>query len=281
MANNINKIKKSEIHSIFQRLIKNDNNALEELYTKYNKIVINIAFSILKNREIADEISQAVFVKLLQLPKEKLPTKSELNWLYTVTKNQAIEYLRKQKDTLNIDDYEIEKENNELDGIIDIDTYNDLMKCLTISEREIVSLKVLSNFTFKEIGQILNIPIGTVQWKYYKAIHTLKLSISNLLLFVISFSIYVTYKSKVIKSNEKSNTTGNAHHNSTSIVDSINPSEIIGSTDSITSTSSISSITNGIEIGLISITSIFLILAIFFGIIFAKHQQKRKQKTSK
>ncbi len=155
------------------------------------------------------------------------------------------------------------------------------MKCLTISEREIVSLKVLSNFTFKEIGQILNIPIGTVQWKYYKAIHTLKMSISNLLLFIISFSIYVTYKSKVIKSNEKSNTTGNAHHNSTSIVDSINPSEIIGSTDSITSTSSISSITNGIEIGLISITGIFLILAIFFGIIFAKHQQKRKQKTSK
>ena len=35
--------------------------AIEELYAKYQKLVINISFSILKDKNIAEEISQTIF----------------------------------------------------------------------------------------------------------------------------------------------------------------------------------------------------------------------------
>ena len=46
-------------------------------------------------------------------------------------------------------------------------------------------------------------------------------------------------------------------------------------------TKSESSLANSKELGLVSVCTIFLILTIIFGIIFAKFQQKRKKKTSK
>ena len=41
-------------------------------------------------------------------------------------------------------------------------------------EREIVDMKVLSEMTFKEISEILQIPMGTVTWRYQAAIKKLR-----------------------------------------------------------------------------------------------------------
>lgn len=40
---------------------------------------------------------------------------------------------------------------------------------------EIVSLKILSNLTFAEIGKLLGESTNTVKWRYYKAIYALKI----------------------------------------------------------------------------------------------------------
>ena len=46
----------------------------------------------------------------------------------------------------------------------------------TLSEEEsnIITLKVLYDYSFKEIGEELNMSIGQIQAKYYKAINKLK-----------------------------------------------------------------------------------------------------------
>ncbi len=72
---------------------------------------------------------------------------------------------------------------------------------LNDKEREIISLKILGNFSFEEIGKILNKPIGTIKWKYYKSIHTLKILLSNLGMFVLSFiSSIIVFKNGAKKS---------------------------------------------------------------------------------
>lgn len=273
-------LNKAEIHNIFRKIKNGEKEAIEELYVKYQKLVINISFSIVKDKTVAEEITQIVFLKIIQLPKEKLPIQKELNWLYSVTKNQSIEFLRQKRNMLDIDVYEIEDTNNEINEVIDSETFNNLINCLDDIEKEIVSLKILANFTFKEIGQILEIPTGTVQWKYYKSINTLKILLSNLLMFIISFSLYLHSKNSTIENDGEQTGKDNQLHNS-GLIDSMNPSAMQGSAD--TSTSSIQSINlqNSIEIGLFGLSSIFLVITIIFGIIFAKHQQKRHKKSSK
>lgn len=187
------KINKQELHSIFEGIINNEDLKFKELYEKYYFLVEAIAFSILKNKEVCEDISQEVFTKIFNLPKEQLPTKNEASWLYTVTKNEAIAYLRKQKNALNIEDvYNIEKEDEYLNDVISKDSYNRIIKRLNEKEQAIVSLKVMGDLSFREIGNVLDMPTGTVQWKYYKAIHLLRAVFSNLAVFIITISLYIT-----------------------------------------------------------------------------------------
>ena len=95
-------------------------------------------------------------------------------------------------------------------------------------------------------------------------------------MFIITFLLYVGTKKTEIDSD---NTINNNYPGDTSI-DSILPGGI-------TTDSSSTGIQSNIipadvkEIGLFSISSIFLILTIIFGIILAKCQQKRHKKSSK
>lgn len=277
----MNDLNKAEIHNIFQKIKNGNKEAIEELYAKYQKLVINISFSIVKDKDIAEEISQMLFFKIMQLPTEKIPNINELSWLYAITKNQTIDYLRKQHNDIDIDTlYGIPDNDNKINEIIDRDTYNRMIDGLEEKEKEIVSLKVLTNFTFKEIGLILDMPTATVQWKYYKSVHTLKILLSNLSMFIITSLLYI--KSRTNKIEEKADVTNSTKQNEHQSIDSIAPSSIDGfATESTTATIQSSLFSNKIEISLFSVSAIFLILTIVFGIIFAKNQQKRHHKTSK
>lgn len=184
------KINKKELHEIFQNLRKKDQNAYNKLYEKYYNLVYAIVFSILKNKDDSEDITHEIFTKIYKLDVNKLPTNNESSWLFTVSKNECYLYLRKSKPNINIEEiYEIPESSNDIDKIIDIEYYNKLIKGLKEDEKLIVSLKVLSNFTFSKISQVMNIPIGTVQWKYYNAINSLKISVSSLVGAVIAFVI--------------------------------------------------------------------------------------------
>ena len=181
---------RKELKSIFLKIKKDDKKGIEELYSKYHKMVYGIAFSILKNKEDAEDIMQIVFAKIQELDKTKLPEDKEMTWLYTLTKNEALNYLKKKKEELSLDTiYEIENKNNEIDEKIDSIEFNRLIRKLNKKEQEIISLKILSDFSFQEISELLNEPVGTVKWRYYKSLHSIKAMLGSFAMFVITFTI--------------------------------------------------------------------------------------------
>lgn len=285
------KIKAKELKELFNQIKSNDDTAFEEFYTKYNKLIYKIAFSILKNKSDAEDITQIVFEKIYSMDKENLPKKNETSWIYSVTKNETLNYFKSNRNNINLDDiYEIEDNNQEISKIIDQENYKRLISKLNDNEKEIISLKIISNFSFEEIGKILNMPTGTVKWRYYKAINTLKLLLSNLTMFIISFisSIYALKSTKKIISpiqeenvieniviaadgNQKQqyekseNTQQNSKEEiNTTIIEETNENEV-----------------NYPAIGLMGISTVFLMLTIIFSIIFAKYQLKLKKNLSK
>lgn len=183
-------INEKELEKIFLELKQGNKENFEEFYKKYNKLVYKIAFSILKNRENSEDVVQDVFKKIYLLESNKLPDKGYISWIYSVTKNQSLMALRKNKNNIDLDlIYEIEDENNEIENLIDKEKYNKLISNLNEKEREIVSLKVLANMPFKDISKVLNEPVGTVKWRYYKSINNLKILIANLGMFILTFII--------------------------------------------------------------------------------------------
>lgn len=285
------KINVKELKNLFEKIKNNNNTAFEELYSKYSKLIYKIVYSILKNKSDAEDVMQLVFEKIYSMYKENLPTKNETSWIYSVTKNETLNYFKSNRNNINLDDiYEIEDNNQEISKIIDQENYNRLISKLNDNEKEIISLKIISNFSFEEIGKILNMPTGTVKWRYYKAINTLKLLLSNLTMFIISFisSIYALKSTKKIISpiqeenvieniviaadeNQKQqyekseNTQQNSQEEiNTTIIEETNENEV-----------------NYPAIGLMGISTVFLMLTIIFSIIFAKYQLKLKENLSK
>lgn len=285
------KINVKELKNLFAKIKNNNNTAFEELYSKYSKLIYKIAYSILKNKSDAEDVMQLVFEKIYSMDKENLPTKNETSWIYSVTKNETLNYFKSNRNNINLDDiYEIEDNNQEISKIIDQENYNRLISKLNDNEKEIISLKIISNFSFEEIGKILNMPTGTVKWRYYKAIKTLRLLLSNLTMFIISFisSIYALKSTKKIISpiqeenvieniviaadeNQKQqyekseNTQQNSQEEiNTTIIEETNENEV-----------------NYPAIGLMGISTVFLMLTIIFSIIFAKYQLKLKKNLSK
>ena len=191
---------KEKLEELIKEMKQGNNQSMQELYEKYKSLVFGIAFSILKNREDSEDIVQIVFLKIFRLEKEKLSTNNAATWFYEVTRNETLNFLKSKKEEFNIDElYYITSENKELNEIIEIDSYNKIIAKLPIKEQEIVSLKILSGLSFKEISMILGIPIGTVQWRYYKGLHTLRLLLSNLSMFIIMVMAFVLKKLPVRK----------------------------------------------------------------------------------
>lgn len=154
------KINTNELHQIFVNLRENREKSFNELYEKYGKLIYAISFSILKNKENSEDIMQIVFTKIYKLENSKLPEANETSWLYTLTKNEALNYIKKQRNTVNLDDIiDIPYEDNELQKIIDKDSYNRIIEKLDEKEREIINLKVLGDMKFKDISKLLDMPI--------------------------------------------------------------------------------------------------------------------------
>lgn len=179
------------LEEIFNKLKSCDNKEnFKLLYNNYNNLVYKIAFTVLKNKDDSEDIVQVVFSKIYSLPKDKLPTKHILSWIYSVTKNESISLLRKKKNNMSIEEvYDIPDENDEINNSINKIEFKNLISKLDETEKEIISLKVISGLTFDEISKLLNKPIGTIKWKYYKSIYTLRLLLSNLGMFIVTFVI--------------------------------------------------------------------------------------------
>lgn len=147
---------KNEINKLFKEFKSGKKEVLEQIYNKYQKVIYGIAFSILKDNDNAEDIVQSVFIKLHTLDKSKLPENNITCWIYTLTKNETLQFLRNQKNNIDLDSiYDLEDTNNEINKLIDKETYNKLISKLSTKEKEVISLKILSNLSFEQISEIL------------------------------------------------------------------------------------------------------------------------------
>ncbi len=289
---------KNNLHVAMQNVIENKEQNFEIFYKECKDYAFKIAFCIIKNKEDSEDIVQNLFLKIYKLPKEKLPTKNEASWLYSVVKNETLNYIKQKRKDINIDDLQIYKDDEGISNLINEASYKELMKKLNSEEELIVKLKTESNFTFKEIAKILGKNENTVKWKYYSAIHTLKLFITNLCLFAICLSVVKLLDKNVCEEQNSSQSNEmdwtDSFIKNTTITDSaitedekqeyennINESQNSEDLNETTRTVENASLNTTTKLPLYFLSILFLVFAIIFLIKFVKYQLKRKNKLSK
>lgn len=297
---------KELVHEDFIKLKANKEEYFDKFYNKNYDLVYRICYSILKDRENSEDITQNIFVKIYKMPIEKFPMEYESSWLYTVSKNEALQFIRSNKNSMLSDENleNIESDNNEIDDVINNKNYEEIIKKLNKKQEQIVSLKIVSNFTFKEIGEIMSMPTATVQWHYYSSIKHLKLALSNFAIFLFCFVVGLGVlksdesEQKTKKENISSEENDNNELNGGSDKITIESTEsknntsghkdvesVIESVDNYSSTldgtTNIGINESNLHIGIFCISGIFLVTSIIFTILFVKSKQKLNKKTSK
>lgn len=295
-------MKKEE--EIFELLKTNRKLGIEELYKNYSKLVFGVIYSILKNTDETEDVLQNVFIKIFKLDNEKLPTKSHLSWLYSVAKNETINYIKKHSKEKNFENlYEISDNDTEIEKVLDKEYFNNLIKNLPQKQQEILSLKIVSNLSFKEIANILNMKIPAVQWHYYKSLNTIKLLLGNVITIFVGAFLYiktkglnernepeqeendsVKEKDEIAIDEGKSIDESYSINQSTELQEEHNRSDsYTGKNDTIEITAQAtgaaeSSTNNIISFGIIVTT---ILLVVIFSILLIKRQIKLKKKLSK
>ena len=172
----------SRFESCILLIQQGDKIGLKEIYDGYAKIIYSVMLSAVKNPSDAEDLTSDFFLKLWEkLAATYKQGSGHKRWLATLAHNMAIDFLRKNnRIELTIDTDEDENSHTEPvssdnceETVIGNLSVREALEKLSESEREVVNLKLFAGFTFEETAKILSMPLGTVTWKYRRAIDKL------------------------------------------------------------------------------------------------------------
>jgi RNA polymerase sigma factor (sigma-70 family) len=159
-----------------------DMNALKKLYDVFGHAVYSLSLTILKDRQLAEDCSQEVFIKIASGAGTYHSGQNTKAWVMGITRNEAINVLRKQKgiiysDFLTEDGQESSKLKEHAvleDDVCARISLEALFQRLDVTSQQILMMHLVSDLKFREISEIMNIPLGTITWKYQIALKKLK-----------------------------------------------------------------------------------------------------------
>ena len=183
------KINARELKDLFIEIKYGNKIAFEKLYNNYNKLIYSIAYSILKNKQDAEDVVQIVFEKLYLIDKEKLPNRNESSWLYSITKNETEDKLRNKKYSIDVN-----SSLNFINGRTNEKVYYDEMKIGyyidTYTYKKSKAISILSNIKGEELRKEL-IKILTLEDSPYLTVSPIGTNIeiinSNKAILTITF----------------------------------------------------------------------------------------------
>jgi len=183
-------MKKMALPQLIARVKNQDEEAFNELYRRYYKLVRYIAFGMTKNNADTDEIVQEVFLQVQKsITNLKDPSLFKA-WLSRITYSKTKMLFRKNKDhymddqTLDLLQMkeEVRKEylphqQNRYQS--DLDVLYHCMQKLKEPYREVLMLYYFSELNIKEIMDITKLPEGTVKSRLLYAKKYLRIEIEN------------------------------------------------------------------------------------------------------
>ncbi|HVY68036.1 MAG TPA: sigma-70 family RNA polymerase sigma factor [Patescibacteria group bacterium] len=183
----------SDAELISKYLQQGESEALEELVRRYFKQVYFFAKGYVKQDQEAEDLTQEAFVKAWKNLKKFDSKKKFKTWLFQITKNTCIDYLRKHKNLLAADALQEEQMAATLEQMEDTQPLpeelfdqqgfeqrlDEILQDLPANYRQITSLHLQQDLTFQEISNLLDKPLNTIKSNYRRALIRIRQSLKG------------------------------------------------------------------------------------------------------
>lgn len=158
---------------LIERAKNNDYRAYEALYHQHIGRVFALCVRLLNDRDMAEDMAQEAFVQAWRNLSKFRGDSAFGSWLYRITTNTVLSYLRKQKhfqNSLDVDEIDIEYRETQ-DEKISLEV---AIAALPDGARAVFVLYALEGYTHEEIAAMLDIAVGSSKAQLHRARGLLK-----------------------------------------------------------------------------------------------------------
>ena len=161
-----------------KRAIKGDKEAFYEIIQENRDILYKTAFVYTKNQHDALEIlDDTVYKAYISIKKLKQPQYFN-TWLTRILINTSINYVRKQKKVVYLEENSWEQSAVDSDREELIDLYDAIDK-LDDKYRMIVVLRYFQDLTVPQIAEVMECPLGTIKTYLHRALKQLRINLQE------------------------------------------------------------------------------------------------------
>jgi RNA polymerase sigma-70 factor (ECF subfamily) len=167
--------------------------AYRELIRRYERPVFSLILRMVRDHQLAEDLSQETFIKALNAIASYRPEFKFSSWIFKIANNAAIDHLRRRElDTLSIDGapHATSAEDIEATALQVGDRGESPLAELEARElgtaieraigrlrpeyRSCIMLRHVEGMAYEEIAQLLDLPLGTVKTYIHRARHELR-----------------------------------------------------------------------------------------------------------
>jgi RNA polymerase sigma-70 factor (ECF subfamily) len=157
-----------------QQIRQKDPDALEKLYDRYEQMVYSFAYRIVKDSMAAEEVMQELFMRIWKNPEQYDSAKGKLStWMFTVTRNIAIDQLRKKNTRLpqqSADAEEVQQlrdtgamTEDMVEMLLAGEQVREALQELSRDQQQVMDLIYYQGLTQQEVAYHVAVPLGTVK----------------------------------------------------------------------------------------------------------------------
>lgn len=180
---------KKEDAELVERCLRGDEKGFELLLKKYRNAVFSICYRMVRNTTDAEDLAQDVFIRTFSVLDRYNPAYPFSSWLYRITSNLCIDFIRKNRAGMVSLDQPVRGEEGDMPRQLPskavgpdrqaesremMDALEDAIATLPEHYRIIVILRHQEQLSYEEISDNLGIPLGTVKARIHRARNMIK-----------------------------------------------------------------------------------------------------------
>jgi len=153
---------------LLAKVANKDEAAFERLYDRFADRVHRYAFTILRDRHLAQEVAQETMTAIWKGAARFAGRSKASTWIFGIARNQALSLRRKESRTESVADAG-GIEPDPAARILRQERVLEAMNHLPEDQREVVFLTFYEGLPYRQIAQMLDIPEGTVKSRMFHA----------------------------------------------------------------------------------------------------------------
>jgi RNA polymerase sigma-70 factor, ECF subfamily len=181
-------------YRVIKLCLKGKTEAFAELVERYGRRVYNLAFRLTSNAEKSKDIAQEAFIKVYRSLDKYDPKYKFSSWLLKTVSNLCIDYhrtkpdstasleviLASQAESTILSDLAVRQQGMDggLEAKLEAKELGKVIRegidLLPIDYKAVMVMRHLQNFSYREISQVLSLPIGTIKARIHRARKLLK-----------------------------------------------------------------------------------------------------------